>query len=288
MVPEEETGEKFSIVGTRQARYDANLKVSGSAVFGTDIRLPNMLYGKIFRSTVAHAKVVKLDLSKAESYPGVRAAVTAKDFPDLTYGFAVRDQTFLPKDRVVYQGQAICAIAADTEEIAEKALAEIEIEYEVLPNVLSEEDALKDDSFPLHPGVTPVGSPPYKSKNVASYTRVHKGNVKRAFETADFTREEEFLGGTPRPPLHIWIKSAVKDGKITARHARAVVDTGAYGSDGAVYGNIACFALIGAYKIPNVETEGISVYTNKQPSGAYRAPGTMEPAFAVESHVDML
>jgi len=385
MVPEEETGEKFSIVGTRQARYDANLKVSGSAVFGTDIRLPNMLYGKIFRSTVAHAKIVKLDLSRAESYPGVRAAVTANDFPDLTYGFAVRDQTFLPKDRVVYQGQAICAIAADTEEIAEKALAEIEIEYEVLPNVLSEEDALKDDSFPLHPGVTPVGSPPYKSKNVASYTRVHKGNVKRAFETADFTleeeyhtqqvhqsyiephastaefdpvtgkirvwtstqspywvrnsiaeiigvpvsqiqlfpthtgggfgaklsgflepfcimlakkarrpvrivltREEEFLGGTPRPPLHIWIKSAVKDGKITARHARAVVDTGAYGSDGAVYGNIACFALIGAYKIPNVETEGISVYTNKQPSGAYRAPGTMEPAFAVEYHVDML
>ena len=90
MVPEEETGEKFSIVGTRQARYDANLKVSGSAVFGTDIRLPKMLYGKIFRSTVAHAKIVKLDLSKAESYPGVRAAVTANDFPDLTYGFAVR------------------------------------------------------------------------------------------------------------------------------------------------------------------------------------------------------
>src|SRR5438309_2030322 len=129
MVPEEETGEKFSIVGTRQPRYDANLKVSGSAVFGTDIRLPNMLYGKIFRSTVAHAKIVKLDLSKAESYPGVRAAVTAKDFPDLTYGFAVRDETFIPKDRAVDQGQAISAIPADTLQIAEKAVSEMALEY---------------------------------------------------------------------------------------------------------------------------------------------------------------
>jgi len=382
---EKRVEETYKIVGTRQARHDASLKVSGTAIFGTDVRLPNMLHGKIFRSTVTHAKIVKLDVSRAERYPGVEAVVTARDFPDVTYGFAVRDQTFLPKERVVYQGQPVCALAAETVEIAEKALAEIEVEYEALPNVLSVEEALKDESFPLHPGVVPAGSPPYKSKNVASYTRVHRGNVKRAFETADFsleeeyhtqqvhqsyiepraataefdpitgrirvwtstqspywvrnsmaeilsvpvsqiqlfpthtgggfgaklsaylepfcvmlakkarrpvrivmTREEEFLAGTPRPPLHFWIKSAVKDGIITARQGRAVVDTGVYGSDGAVYANIACFALVGAYKIPNVETEGIGVYTNKQPSGAYRAPGTMEPAFAVESHVDML
>ena len=381
----EEKEERLRIVGTRQARYDANLKISGSAVFGTDVHLPNMLYGKIFRSTLPHARIVRLDVSKAEQYPGVRAVVTAKDFPDVTYGFAVRDQTYLPSEKVVYQGQAICALAADTLEIAEKALAEIEVDYEPLLNVLSVEDSLKDESIPIHPGVIPAGSPPYKSKNVASYTRVHRGNIKKAFEAADFvleeeyhtqqvhqsyieprattaeydkatdrirvwtsvqspywvrasiaeilsipssqiqllpthtgggfgaklsayleplcavlsmksgrpvrivlTREEEFLAGTPRPPLHFWIKSAVKDGRITARQGKAVVDTGAFGSDGAVYANIACFALIGAYKIPNIETEGISVWTNKQPSGAYRAPGTMEPAFAVESHVDML
>ena len=385
MVQEERVEEKYNVIGSRQARYDANLKVSGSAVFGTDIHLPNMLYGKIFRSTLAHARIVRLDVSKAELYPGVRAVVAAKDFPDMTYGFAVRDQTLLPKEKVVYQGQPLCALAADTLEIAEKALAEIEVEYEALPNVLSVEEALEDESFPLHPGVAPAGSPPYKSRNVASYTRVHRGNVKKAFETADFvleeeyhtqqvhqsyieprattaefdqstrrirvwtstqspywtrnslaeilgvpvsqirlfathtgggfgaklsahlepfcvmlskktgrpvrivlTREEEFVAGTPRPPLHFWIKSAVKDGRITARQGRAVVDTGAYASDGAVYANIASFALIGPYNIPNVETEGISVHTNKQPSGAFRAPGTMETAFAVESHVDML
>src|SRR5437879_6878105 len=98
MGPEEETGEKFTIVGTRQARYDSNLKVSGSAVFGTDVHLPNMLYGKIFRSTLTHAKIVKLDVSNAERYPGVRAVVTSRDFPDVTYEFAARDQTFLPNN----------------------------------------------------------------------------------------------------------------------------------------------------------------------------------------------
>src|SRR5439155_25929223 len=98
------------------------------------------------------------------------------------------------------------------------------------------------------------------------------------------TREEEFLAGTPRPPLHFWIKSAVKSGRISARQGRAIVDTGVYGSDGAGYANIACFALVGAYKIPNVETEGIGAYTNKQPPGAYRARGAREPALTAESH----
>ena len=118
-----EEEEQYKIIGTRQARYDSNLKVSGSAVFGTDVHLPNMLYGKIFRSTLTHAKIVKLDVSNAERYPGVRAVVTSRDFPDVTYGFAVRDQTFLPKERVLYQGQPVCALAADTLEIAERSSA---------------------------------------------------------------------------------------------------------------------------------------------------------------------
>ena len=102
------------------------------------------------------------------------------------------------------------------------------------------------------------------------------------------TREEDILASTPRPGMRFWVKSAVKDGRISGRQGKAIVDTGAYASDGAVYANIAAFQLIGPYDIPNVEVEGISVYTNKQPSGAYRAPGTMETAFAVESHTDML
>jgi CO/xanthine dehydrogenase Mo-binding subunit len=344
-----------------------------------------MLHGKIFRSAYTHAKLVKLDLSKAERLPGVRAVITADDLPEVTLGFAVRDQTVLAKERVIYYGQPICAVAADTLETAERALGEIEVDYDPLPTVLTIDDALKDDSSPIHPGGSPAGSPPYRSKNVCTFTRVHRGNVETAFRSADFvfeesyetqqvhqsyiepkaataevdgktgrvcvwtatqipfltrnslaemlaipvsqiqvivthtgggfgskisssvepicvalsrkagspvkivlTREEEFVAGTPRPAMRFWVKSAVKNGKVTARQGRAIVDAGAYGSEAGVYANIAAFQLIGPYNVPNVETEGISVYTNKQPAGAYRAPGTVETAFAVESHTDML
>ncbi len=385
VVQEKRTEENLTVVGTRQARYDADLKVAGTAVFGTDVHFANILYGKLLRSPHPHARIVKLDVSRASSFPGVRSVVTVVDFPEVAYGFAVKDQTLLPEDTVLYQGQPVCAVAADSPEIAEKAIAEIEVAYEVLPAVVTIDEALRDDSPPLHPEVGPVGSPPYKSRNVISFTRVHHGDLQRAFETADFvleesyetsqvhqgyieprattaefdektgrirvwtatqspfwlrnslaevlgvpvsqvqvipthtgggfgakiycnlepfavmlakkarrpvkmvlTRREEFLAATPRPAMRIWIKSGVKDGKIVARQAKIVVDAGAYGSEGAVYANISAFAAVGPYNIANVDTEGISVYTNKQQAGAFRAPGTAETAFAVESHTDML
>ena len=384
-VSQESVKEAPRVVGTRRVRYDATQKLAGSAIFGTDVKVPNILYGRIFRSAYAHAKLVKLDVSKAERLPGVRAVITAKDLPEVTLGFAVRDQTTLPRDRVIYYGQPICAVAAETLEIAERAVGEIEVDYDPLPTVLTIDEALKDDSPPIHPGVPPAGSPPYRSKNVCSFTRVHRGNVETAFRSADFvleesyetpqvhqsyieprattaevdrktgrirvwtatqspfltrhslaemlaipvsqiqviathtgggfgskisssvepicvalsrkagrpvkivlTREEEFVAGTPRPAMRFLVKSAVKNGKVTARRGRAMVDAGAYGSEACVYANIAAFQLIGPYDVPNVETEGISVYTNKQPAGAYRAPGTVETAFAVESHTDTL
>ena len=373
------------IVGKRHPRYDARLKASGAAVFGTDVSLPNLLHGKIFRSTYQHARIVKLDVSKARSFPGVRAVVTAEDFPDVRYGSMQKDLRILARDTVKYQGQPICAVAAETVEIAEKALAEIEVEYDALPSSLTTTEALREGSLPINPEVEPLGSPPYKSKNVASYTRVRRGDVERAFDIADFvvegeyqtqqvhqsyiephasmadvdgrtgkirvwtstqspfwvrnslaeilslsvsqiqvmpthtgggfgskilaqleplcvmlakkarrpvkivlTREEEFVAGTPRPPIQFWIKSAVKEAKIIARRAKAVVDIGVSASEGAIYANIAALQMIGPYDIPNVDSEGISVYTNKQPCGAFRAPGTAETNFAVESHTDVL
>src|SRR2546427_11848261 len=177
--------ERLDVVGTRQTRLDASLKASGAAIFGTDVRLPGLLHGKILRSTYPHARIVKLEVGKAERFPGVRAVVTANDFPDVKYGFVLKDLRVLARNVVVYHGQPICAVAADTLEIAERALGEIEVEYEPLPTVLTTEDSLKDDSEPVHPDVTPLGSPPYKSRNVASYTRVHRGNVERAFKVAD-------------------------------------------------------------------------------------------------------
>lgn len=102
------------------------------------------------------------------------------------------------------------------------------------------------------------------------------------------TREEDILAATPRPGIRFSVSSAVKNGKVIGRQGRAIVNTGAFASQGAVYANIAAFQLIGPYNVPNVDVEGICVYTNTQPASPYRAPGTMETAFAVESHTDML
>ena len=93
-----------------------------------------------------------VDVSKAERLPGVRAVITADDLPDITFGFAVRDQTVMAREKVVYCGQPICAVAADTPEIAQIALGEIEVDFEPLPIVLTIDQALKEDSTPIHPG----------------------------------------------------------------------------------------------------------------------------------------
>ena len=90
-----ETGQTLSVVGSRQPRHDAWLKVSGAAVFGTDFSLPGMLRGKILRSQYSHARILNLDVSGAAALPGVRAVVTADDFPSTPFGAFVKDQCVL-------------------------------------------------------------------------------------------------------------------------------------------------------------------------------------------------
>src|SRR5439155_26353413 len=95
-------------------------------------------------------------------------------------------------ERFVYCGAPGCGVAAETPEIAERALKEVRVEYEQLPNVLTVEEALKEDSTPIHPGVVSAGSPPYSSKNVCSFTRVHRGNPEKALAAADHVVEESY------------------------------------------------------------------------------------------------
>lgn len=382
---EEREEEALSVVGTRQPRHDAWQKVSGASVFGTDFSLPGMLRGKIFRSPYPHAMIRTLDTSKAEALPGVRAVITHADFQDRRFGPAVKDQTVLAVDKVYFQGQPVCAVAADTIEIAENALALIDVDFDPLPNIGSAEQAMEDASEPVHPESKPVVPVPYKSRNVNSRTLITRGDVEKGFRESDFileetystqrvhqgyiepkaataafdratgrvtvwaatqasfflrasiadmldmpvssiqvittqagggfggkamgefeaicialarkagrpvkivlTRAEELIAGTPRPEMHFTIRSGVKQGRIVARKARAVVDGGGFAMEAPMYAGIACMQLLGVYDIPNFELEGVSTYTNKQPAGSYRAPGTAETNFAVESHTDML
>src|SRR5262245_24560242 len=123
---------KFKYVGTRPIRHDGIDKVTGRANFGADMKLPGMLWGRILRSPHAHARVVSIDTSKAEALPGVKAVVTSADLADQPATGGENDlhdltRNVLAREKVLYDGHAVAAVAATSKRIAEAALALIDV-----------------------------------------------------------------------------------------------------------------------------------------------------------------
>ena len=139
---------EFSVLRTSVPRVDALDKVTGKAQFSADIILPNMLYAKALRSPLPHARIKRLDISKAKSLVGVKAVITAADVPGLQGKGEVVNPTLptLAKERVIFEGQPVAVVAAETLSIAEDALELIEVEYEPLPYVLDVLEAMKPDA----------------------------------------------------------------------------------------------------------------------------------------------
>jgi len=187
----------FKVVGTRPVRPDGADKVLGRANFGADLRLPGMLVGRVKRSPHAHARIVAIDTTQASALPGVKAVVTAADFHPLDNtaieggegAATLRDvgDNCLARDKVLYVGHAVAAVAATTPEIAEAALALIEVGYETLPHVIEVEAAMADDAPLLHAdlltkGVTPKPAAP---SNVAERVVFARGDVAAAMAGAE-------------------------------------------------------------------------------------------------------
>jgi xanthine dehydrogenase molybdenum-binding subunit len=141
--------EKTSLIGKGVPKLDAPKKVSGEARYVQDIELPGMLHGKILRSERVHARIVSIDTSAAKNLPGVHAVITAADTPGVPLGHG-QDNPPLKGDRVRSMRDEVAAVAAETEAIAEEALALIRVEYEDLPAVFSPAEALLDDAPILH------------------------------------------------------------------------------------------------------------------------------------------
>ena len=140
------TGQKFKVVGTRPLRPDGVDKVTGRARYGADAFMPGQLVGRVLRSPHAHARIKKIDTSKAEKLPGVKAVITAADLPDLTNG----DQGMydilvncMAREKAFYDGHAVAAVAAVDATTAKKALKLIKVDYEVLPHVTDVDEAIK-------------------------------------------------------------------------------------------------------------------------------------------------
>jgi CO/xanthine dehydrogenase Mo-binding subunit len=144
-------------VGRRLPRPDSLEKVLGEAVFAADFRLPNELVGRILPSPHAHAEILSIDTSRAEQLPGVWAVVTASDIPAAAkYDHGSRFHAFLARSYVVFQGQALAAVAAADVATAEQALELIDVQYRLLPVVATIQQALEPDSAPVLHAPAPI------------------------------------------------------------------------------------------------------------------------------------
>jgi len=176
---------QFNVVGTRVPMLDAGLKVKGAAQFTDDLILPGMLFGKILRSPLPHARILNIDTSKAEKLPGVRGVVTGRDIPDRQYGIVpmAKDEYALAKDKVRYIGDDVAAVCAVDPEIAEEALELIDVDYEELPAVFDPREAIKEGAPVIHEGV---------ENNTSFAINKEFGDVDRAFAESDAVFEDRF------------------------------------------------------------------------------------------------
>jgi CO/xanthine dehydrogenase Mo-binding subunit len=169
----------FSVIGRSFPRKDALLQVTGKSIYGEDVYRPGMLYAKILRSAYPHAKIIRIDTSKAESLPGVKSVITSSDIPHNRYGFTHQDQPVLADDKVRHLGDAVAAVAAVSEKIAEKALDLINIEYEPLPALNSPLEAMKEGATLIH-----------EKSNIASHLKIRNGDIEQGWRESDKIIEE--------------------------------------------------------------------------------------------------
>jgi len=378
---------EYLVAGHRLPRLDGAAKATGRHVYGADMALPGMLFGKILRSEVPRGKLRRIDASRAAAMPGVRAVITAAEIPRVRYGNAVKDISVFATDEVRFVGHPIAAVAATTLEIAERALAAIAVEIEPLEPVYDPEAALAENAPLLHADWQSYKVLPFiaRDRNIAGRSRMRHGDVEAAFAQSQrvyenrfttplqhagytepraavaawdgngtltvwsnaqlpyevqatlsdilelppsqirvvvpgigggfggklrigvehfcallarrcgrpvkmiTTSEEELTAAHPRQSSIITVKTGVAaDGRILARQGRVLVDCGAFAGSGPGTAAIALQILVGPYRTPNLLMESLAVYTNKVPSGSFRAPAGPMANFAVECQMDMI
>jgi len=373
----------FSSVGISLPRKDAQAKVRGEALFAEDLSdtrkdlAGGALWGKMLFSSRSRARIRAVDASRASAAEGVALVLTAKDVPGLNaFGLFVPQQPVIAGEEVLYLGDVVAVVLAETREAAEAARDLIEVEYEDLPALDSAEANLEPGAPLLHPGT---------DGNVVHETHVRKGDVEAAFAGADMVVEHEYdtpavehaylepesclavpspgggvtvysgsqgstdfqgmiaaslalpedkvrvvfvatggaFGGkeeptvqiqaalgairtgrsvrmalsrgesirmsTKRHPMRIRMAHAAsRDGKLLGLRSRVVADAGAYVSQTAPVVFRSAVTATGPYQVPAVEADSWGVYTDRNPSGAFRGFGSTQVCFACEIQMDEL
>nr|WP_321249058.1 xanthine dehydrogenase family protein molybdopterin-binding subunit [uncultured Ruegeria sp.] len=190
---------EFNFVGTRPDRPDGLDKVTGRARFGADAYAPGMLYGAILRSPHAHARIVKIDASKAEALKDVKAVVTRADFADVPFKPGLEGEFWsvlenvMAGEKALYDGHAVAAVAATSALAARDALKLIEVEYEVLPHVTDVDKAMAPDAPVIREGAADYSVPEGMHPNVVRYHESGHGDVEAGFAEADLILEDSFV-----------------------------------------------------------------------------------------------
>ena len=187
----------FRTIGKALPRIEGEGKVTGQTKYAADLPFEDLLWAKVLRASVPHARIVNIDTSKAKALPGVRAVLTGADVKDIFVGTRVKDQPVLAFDKVRTCGDAVAAVAADSEAIADEAIGLIDIEYEELPYVEDPVEALKPTAPLIHEdrnkyrnaAKLPEGMP---SHNLQSYVLWKNGDVEAGFQKAARIFEHTF------------------------------------------------------------------------------------------------
>jgi len=359
----------LAIVGRSLERVEGEEKVTGRARYAADIRLPGLLYARVLRSPLPHARLRRIDTTRAQALPGVRAVLSAANAPEIPW----YQDSVLFDHTLRFVGDEVAAVAADTEEIAEDALRLIDVEYEALPFVVDLDAALRPEAPKLRESGNIAGEP----------TIYQRGDPDAGFQAADVIIDEVYTTQTalhnclePHGCTAAWVgdrltlwestqsvfdvrEQVAESLELPEHHVRVVKQYmgGGFGSKQVAWKHAVIAALlseaagqpvqlmldreaenlavgnrnatrqrvrigarqdgtitalsvyieqaVGAYMVggegsnvsgiyqrlyrcANVRTEQISVYTNTGPAVAFRAPGYVEGAFALESALDEL
>ena len=200
------TEERRAAIGQRLPKVDGLDRVTGKAAYGADIHLPGMLHGKLLHSPHAHAVIKSIDASQALKLPGVMAVITATDFPELgkeaaisgsseySIGAANLRRLWMAKEKALFSGHPVAAVAATDPNIAEQALALIKVDYEVLPWVRDIDEAIKPTSPLIHEDLYThtLGELPKQPSNIAQHVEIGNGDAEAAFRDSDVVIENEY------------------------------------------------------------------------------------------------
>ena len=217
-------GKKYNVIGTRPIRHDGADKVTGRAKYGADFTASGVLHGKVLRSPHAHAIIKSIDTSKAEALAGVKAVVTSNDLEPAKSGTIVdlgestvdlkyMRSNILARDKAVYKGHAIAAVAAQSAHEAEEALDLIEVTYDILPPLITAPDSMKDGATIIHEDLrmSEGGKEVEKNTNISNHVLHEIGDIEKGFAQADLVIEREFNTATvhqgyiePHPVTALW------------------------------------------------------------------------------------